>query len=330
MGIVEVVAPDEASRFTGYGAELAEIQRIRAQKIQPTARALHLKAHLGAVGKLVVNAGTQARLGVFESERSWPVYVRFSNGSSQHQSDKKPDVRGFAVKLVGVPGRKIISGLEDAVTQDFLFINDPALPFRDPEEFMAFVRAAQGGPAKLLPRLISGVGFRRAFAILRRAISSPKVTSFAGHTFHTAAPISFGTTAAKLALVPAPSEALPAIAGDDFLRGDLVRRLRAGALSWSLKAQFFVDEQSTPIEDASVVWAGPWTDLGTLTLFKQDPESARGQQVSELVESFSFDPWHSLPAHRPLGAIMRARAGAYRASVMERKAAAEPTTVIEL
>jgi hypothetical protein len=38
----------------------------------------------------------------------------------------------------------------------------------------------------------------------------------------------------------------------------------------------------------------------------------------------SFDPWHALEAHRPLGAMMRARNHAYRVSTKERQAAAEP------
>jgi hypothetical protein len=50
-------------------------------------------------------------------------------------------------------------------------------------------------------------------------------------------------------------------------------------------------------------------------------------------EDASFNPWHSLPDHQPLGGINRARRGAYETSVAERrringvsnKANAEPT-----
>ncbi|HEX3851826.1 MAG TPA: catalase [Polyangiaceae bacterium] len=328
MGFHETIAADESLRFEGYGGELAELQKKRAGS---PAHALHLKAHLGAVGEFTVNAAEGARCGVFDQKgEAFPVYVRFSNGSSHRQSDKEADVRGFAVKLVGVEGQKLISGLEHEQTQDFLFINDPAIPFRDPQEFMAFVRAAQGGPALLVPKLFLGVGIGRGFSILKRALSSPKVESYATHAFHTAAPIAFGDSAAKLGLFPISSPVFPASKGDGALREDLVARLRNGPLSWSLRAQLFVDDTSTPIEDASLVWSGPWLDLGTLTLPKQDPDSARGQEISALVETLSFDPWHSLEAHRPLGAIMRARAVAYRHSVLGRKAAAEPKTVLSL
>ena len=49
-----------------------------------------------------------------------------------------------------------------------------------------------------------------------------------------------------------------------------------------------------------------------------------------LVEQLSFDPWHAIAEHRPLGAIMRARAVAYGPSVIARKAAPEPRSVIQL
>jgi hypothetical protein len=293
---------------------------------------MHVKQHVGAIGELKVSAPPEARHGVFaEPDARWPVYVRFSNGAGARQPDGPPDARGFAVKLVGVPGKKLIEGLEDELTQDFLFIDTPALPFQNPEQFMAFVRAAKDGPAKLLPGLIAGFGFFKAIGILWGAITAEKVKSFATHAFHTGAPIAFGSTAAKLGLFPLPNDAPPpSVGGGDYLRDDLVARLGAGELSWSLRAQPFVDESTTPIEDTSVVWSGPWVELGTLTLPRQDPDSARGKEVSELVNRMSFDPWHAIEAHRPLGAIMRARRAAYAPSVIGRKALPEPRSMMAL
>ncbi len=331
MSFHESIAPDEGERFEKFAAELADIQRARAQKTGTMARALHLKPHIGAVGELVIEAAEAARAGVFAtSGQRWPLYVRFSNGSSAHQADKAPDVRGFALKLVGVPGQKIIPGLEQEVTQDFLFIDQPAIPFRDPNEFMTFVRSAKDGPLKLLPRMIAGFGLRRTFQVLGQTLKAPKVTSFATHAFHTAAPISFGGLAAKLALFPVGNPPSPPTSGDDALRADLIARLKAGPLTWALRAQLFQDDVTTPIEDTSVVWAGPWVELGKVTLPRQDPESARGQEITALVQQLSFDPWHAIQEHRPLGAIMRARAVTYKSSVLARKAAAEPKSVLAL
>jgi hypothetical protein len=324
----EVIAPDEPRRFEAFAREIAAMQTEAATGKPGPLRVLHVKQHVGLVGTLAVKAVERLRAGVFASERSFPVYVRLSNGAGRAQADGAPDVRGFAIKLVGVPGRKLIPELASAETQDFLFINDPTIPFRTPDEFMAFQRAAKHGPLTLLPRLIAGLGFRRAFAILRSALKSPKVRSYGTHTFHTAAPLAIADQAAKLALFPQPTSERAPSRGADYLRSDIVGRLKVGQLSWSLRAQLHLDERTTPIEDTSVTWTGPWYDLATLTIPRQDPDSVRGKEISELVTQLSFDPWHAIEAHRPLGAIMRARRVAYAASVMGRKAAPEPTTVL--
>lgn len=328
----ETIAEDEAARFSRYASELRGMQKAHARGGR-TPRALHAKQHVGAVGQLAVlqQAGLPGPA-LFARSATWPVYVRFSSGSGARQHDGVADVRGIAVKLVGVPGKKLIPGLEGKRTQDFLFIQVPATPFRGPDEFVSFVRIASRGKALLVPRLIGAFGLARTFSILGTLAKMPKVTSMATARFYTATPIRFGETAAKLALFPL-STATGSGAGPDALRADLVSRLNAGPVEYSLRAQLFVDEAATPIEDASVVWPeakSPFVELGRLTLPRQDVLSSRGREIEELVERLSFDPWHAVEELRPLGAMMRARSHAYRESVLERQAAAEPEEVLGL
>ena len=329
----ETIAPDESARFEAYAQELRVVQQQHASKSEHTqARALHTKSHLGAVGTLTIGAVPDAlRAGVFATPRTYSVFVRFSNGGPGRHSDRKPDVRGIGLKLVGVEGAKIIAGLEGALTQDFLLIPVAALPVRDPHEFMTLLRLGQRGQALLVPRLIGALGFRRALSIVRGALKIPKIRSMATTRFYTGAPLLIGDVAVKLAMFPA-ANAAPATPGKgpDALREDLVTRLKAGPIRYTLYAQCFVDEATTPIEDSAVVWpenTSPQIPLAELVLPAQDVTSEAGKAIESQVESLSFDPWHALPAHRPLGAIMRARAPAYRESVMQRGAAAEPTEV---
>jgi len=329
----ETIAGDEAVRFARYASELREMQKVRAHNGK-TSRALHAKQQIGAVGQLVVAQQPGAlRPALFAQPAIWPVYARFSNGSGARQHDSVADVRGIAIKLVGVPGKKLIPGLEDERTQDFLFIQVPATPFRDPDEFVSFVRIATKGKALLVPRLIGAFGLGRALSLLGDLASMPKVGSMATARFYTAAPIRFGETAAKLALFPLSTAAGTSGEGRDALRTDLVSRLNVGSIEYSLRAQFFVDEATTPIEDASVVWPEaktPFLELGRLTLPRQDVLSSRGREVEELVERLSFDPWHAVEELRPLGAMIRARSHAYRESVLERQAAPEPGEVLSV
>ncbi len=162
----ERIAPDEEARFERYAEMLRSLQRARAKG--KAARALHAKANVGCYGVLTIAADLPEPLrhGLFAAPRSHECFIRFSNGAGAHQSDTKPDVRGVAIKVLGVPGKKLIPGLEDATTQDFLLIRTSAMAFRSVDEFVAVVWASRS-PALALPRLIGALGFSRTLGLLR-------------------------------------------------------------------------------------------------------------------------------------------------------------------
>ena len=323
----EVVVADEAERFERHAAALAALQRRRPRAEGGFDRALHAKPNLGLLATLEVlpDLPAHARQGLFAAPTTYQAVVRYSNGAGHRQSDRKPDVRGLAVKVFGVEGKKLIPGLEDATTQDFLAIRTPVVPMRDADEFMAIVRASTT-PALLPLRLIGGLGLRRGVGIIKAALTSLRQPQapLAATSYYSALPIKFGPYAVQYAFAATESAAPYQVASADQLGADLAVRLRERAVVYDLQVRFYLDPASTPIEDASVAWTSPWSTVGRLTLPPQDSASARGQRVTAFVETLAFDPWHALEDHRPLGNIMRARNVAYRVSTQTRQAAAEP------
>jgi Catalase len=327
----EIVPEGEGARFERHAEALRDLQRKRA-KGGRTERALHAKGNAGVEAELAVlsNLPEYARIGLFAEPGTYKAYVRFSNGSGAVQHDAKGDVRGVAVKVVGAPGKKIIPGLEDAKTQDFLLIKSPATPFRDADEFVSLVVAA-ANPITLLPMLIGQRGLRGAFRFLKKlskGVSQP-ITSVATTGYYSALPIKYGPYAVHYALRPhaAPEPGAKKGVTPDYLGEDLAARLRKGPIVYDFRVQFFINDKKTPIEDASVEWKeedAPFLTIARLTLPQQDMGSARGRKVASMVEAFSFDPWHATEDFRPLGNMMRARNHAYRLSTQERGAAAEP------
>jgi catalase len=325
----EDIAPDENERFARHAAFLGELQR-RHDRRAGAGRALHRRAHVGVEATLEV-AGElppEARAGLFARPGRYRAYVRTSNGSAAHQADDKPDIRGLAVKVVGVPGKKLIPGLEDAPTQDFLFIQLPAIAFRNADEFVGFVRAVSR-PLLAVPRLVAGFGLGGTVALMSRlrAALGPRIASLAEQRFYTALPIRMGDHAGKLGLVPVGPAAAQPRTGPTYLADELAARLAAGPVRYDVVVQLYRDAQTTPIEDASVEWteaAAPPIRVARLTLEQQDVSSPRGRKVAAYVEKLAFDPWHALVEHRPLGDIMRARNHAYRVSTQNRGAAGEP------
>lgn len=323
----ETIAPDEEARFKGYAEELRAMQSRAANGAKP-GRALHLKAHTGAAAELTVRADipSEIRVALFAEARTFKGFVRYSNGVGARQKDGMPDVRGLALKLVDVPGAKIIPGLESATTQDLLFITVPAFSVGTPDEFLKLLRVVEKGPLKLVPGLISAFGLGRAFKLLKDFATRPQPSSLATARFYTVAPTKLGPFAAKFMLEPAAQGGNIAT-GPDGYRTDLVKRLKETAISYTLKVQLYADATSTPIENVAVEWptsVSPWIDVATLTVPKVDVTSAEGAAIEKSVEEMSFDPWHTTEEMRPLGSIMRARKFAYYTSVVARGASAEP------
>jgi hypothetical protein len=325
----EQIAPDENERFERLASELNSIQKKRGATSGRSDRALHAKgfgveAELATLGDLP----DAARVGIFAAPATYNAFVRFSNGGGARQADKKGDVRGVAIKVLGVPGKKLIPPLADAQTQDFLLIRTPTMPLRTPDEFVALVRAAQT-PALLPFRLIGSIGFGRTLSALPKLASglSAQLRPVSETQYFSVLPIMWGKHAVKLTLRPRdPADgALPKRASPDFLALELNARLARGPVAYDLGVQFYEDEATTPIEDPTVEWATPVVNVARLTLPQQDPTSKRGIKIGEFIETLSFDPWHAPMEFRPLGAMMRARNPAYRMSTQERHAAGEPT-----
>jgi hypothetical protein len=174
--------------------------------------------------------------------------------------------------------------------------------------------------------LIGALGFGRAIKLIRAALAGLKApqASLAGTSYFSALPIRYGTYAVQFAFAAKDPPTPVSIVSATDLGDGLAARLREGPVHYEFRIRFYTDPSATPIEDASVEWSSPWLTVGKLTLPQQDPSSARGRKIGELVEQLSFDPWHAREDLRPLGNIMRARNVAYRTSTQARGALPEP------
>ncbi len=319
----ENVAPDEAERFARYGQQFAAIQARKSKKYG-AGRALHRKQLMAAQGTLQVLADLPefARQGLFAEPRSFDAWVRLSNGGMDRVADSKPDIRGFALRALGVSGDSAL-GNGAAVSQDFALINQEVFGFSSSAEFVDFVVAASNGGGALIKHLIKRYGLlggpRRILKLA--ATMGKKFSGFATEAMYSAAPIACGPYAVRVRLVPSPDNGpASAQAGQDW-GADFGALLRTKPLQWDLQLQPFVDMQRTPIEDASVNWPSPYTTVARLTLLQQDSNSAEGQALAQKIENAVFDPWQALAEHRPLGDVPRARQVVYFESQKGRGAA---------
>lgn len=319
-GWQEVISPDEAQRHAEAARAMAEMQKRKDERFG-AGRALHRKAVAALRGRLRVLGGlpAHARHGLFAEPGEHEVWVRLSNGAMDKQSNRTPDIRGFAMRVFGVDGEAALGGRTDH--QDLSLINQTAFAFPDSRHFFGLVLAAGRGPAALLGWVFKTFGLVGGIKRLKQlaATAGKPFSGFATEPFGSTLPLSCGAAAVKLRLLPPAGLAPRANVNGDWA-GDLAAHAAAGPLVYRLQLQFFVDEARTPIEDASVEWpeaVAPFVDVAELTL--QAP-SADADFIAQ-VEAGVFDPWQALAVHRPLGEIMRARKAAYFASQQTRGAA---------
>lgn len=318
----EKSTPGEAERYAAYAAQFRQVQARRSER-WGAGRALHRKQLAAAQGTLEVldSLPAFARHGLFARAHDYEVIVRLSNGGLDRTKDSMPDIRGFALRVLGVQGPAALGG--EASCQDFTLINQEAFAFAGSAEFVDFVMAAAQGNGALFRYIFKRYGLLgapRQLGRMARVVNRP-FSGFATETLFSTLPMANGPYAVRVRLVPAGTNGAPSRQARQDWGRDFSDRLRRGPLHWDLQLQYFAEESLTPIEDASVNWPTPYTTVARLMLPQQDTGSPEGQALAQRAEAGVFDPWQALAEHRPLGDVQRARKVVYFESQKGRGAA---------
>ena len=315
----------EQYKFGSQAAEEAEfrqhVERVQAaqqelsQRHVPPVnrRVFHTKSHGCLMGTLTLRPDRPAsvRQGLFSDggKQRYNVLARFSNGVGEVRHDLKPDVRGIALKIFGVQEVESDAGSVTESCVDWLMTNSPNPFGRDQQEFVEFMEANLH-PLTKLPLFL--LEHPRVAALLLKATSVP-VASLATQQYWSGHPYLLGPDRAmKFNVKPAAGVAagsVTEILGADHLREDLLRRLQAGPVRFSLNVQVEITPEVTPIEDALI----EWEESQSPSMAVADLELTR-ELAGMDADALSFTPAHFIAAHRPLGNLARGRLFTYRAS----------------
>lgn len=250
---------------------------------------------------------TEFKEGIFgTAPMTYSSWVRYSPASADVHAPDGKGVYGFAIKLMGVEGRKILKGRENEGTQDFLLANFPSFLVSNIGEYAGLQKKHLIEVAKAMPKL--------------SVMKGQKVSDLGEESFFSMSSYALGErTAVKYKVAPCrkanpqpPKEGLE----DDFLTKRLESRLNNEELCYKFFGQQYIDDRKTPVENPKVEWKeSKFVELATITIPRQQFTSKNQQ---EFCENLTFTPWHSLAEHRPLGSLNRARKAVY-ASVSERR-----------
>lgn len=251
----------------------------------------------------------ELRHGVFAEPKSYPCWVRLSNGAQHAARDNKRDIRGFAIKLMGVPGYKLLPGEHDATTQDFLLFSMPIFFTSTAKEFFGLIKAAN---TNLLAQLLFGLTHPRvSLAVLR---SLKRYGSLLEAKFWSTTPYRLGEIAVKYVIQPRSDERtpIPSKPGRNYLREAADRTLAGKEVLYDFFVQVQKDACREPIENALVEWKERLSPLHRVATIRIPKQRVATDERNQVAENIAMNIWHSLEAHRPLGNVNRSRGVIYQ------------------
>lgn len=277
------------------------------------------------------NCPSELRYGILDGRaKEFAALVRFSNGFPKVRSDLIPDVRGMAIKLPDVK-----EGLVAGGGQDFLLATAEAFFGRSAVDFADFVPVAESN-LKVARYFLRRGRLRGGFRLVQ-SMTTP--ASPLGLHYFSQTPYLLGPHVVKYSArptIPRSSKHDPwylrpvlrtvlswlafglsflnfsALFPDTFLFRSLKGDLDRGPVEFEFFVQVWPDLATLPtwaVEDPTRAWPFAWTKVATLVL---SPEESGLESGLTRAEPMTFQPWHALEEHRPLGGINRARGRIYK------------------
>ncbi|HYT26005.1 MAG TPA: catalase family protein [Actinomycetota bacterium] len=293
---------------------IAEMSAFTREHYAPGAalRAGNTKTYGVVRGELAVRRDVPERLrhGIFAAPRTYRAWVRFAGPGPLAPPDLDDNgVLSIGIKLMGVEGPKLLD--HERWTQDLTGISAPTFTTPDVVE-----------NAKLQRRVREGVPvwyFLDPFdshlldGIMQGLWSKTHANPLEAQYYSCAAYLLGEGQAMQYSVRPraAPTSRVPRRPGPDYLRAAMAATLARQAVELDLLVQLQTDPFRMPVENASVRWPerrSPFVPVATLRLPSQRFDSPA--QLA-LADSLSYNPWHCIPAHRPLGNQNRARKAIY-------------------
>jgi hypothetical protein len=250
------------------------------------------------------------RQGLFAQPRTYPVWVRFAGPGPLAPPDMEDNgVLSIGIKVMGVEGEKLLD--DEKMTQDFTGISAPTFTTPNVVENLKLQRLVAAGTPVLY--FLNPFDSHLLDAVMQGLWSQTQTSPLEVPYYSCVAYLLGEGQAIHYCVRPRSNRVskVPRNPSPNYLREAMARTLARTEVLFDFLVQLQTDPHRMPIEDASVRWPerlSPFVAVATLRLPTQTFDS--GAQLA-FAGNLSYNPWHSLAAHRPLGNQNRARKRIY-------------------
>jgi len=273
------------------------------------------KTHGIVRGEFIVhdNLPSQFRHGIYAEPHTYHAWVRFSGPGPYITPDiDDPGFFSISIKLMGVPGPKLME--EEKFTVDMFGVCTATFVTADTIANAQLQRASVQNAA-----IFHFLNFRKPHLLdlIMQSLFMKTQTSPFEAPYFSCVPYLLGEGQAMQYSVWPKSKKrsriprLPFRPPDDYLRQAMVAALTAGDVEFDIRLQLQTDPHLMPIENNAVLWPeklSPRVSVATLRLPRQQFDSTA---QLEFARKLSYNPWHTIAEHRPLGNQSRARRRMY-------------------
>jgi hypothetical protein len=311
----ERIAPDEAA-ITDSIIELMAAYMRTHDRPGGYQRVGQTKTYGVVRGEVVIrdDVPDALRAGIFARAQTYPAWVRFSNAGPNSPPDIDDiGVVSIGVKLMGVPGTKLLD--DERYTQDLLGVCTPT-----------FVTPDTRANAKLQAQILAGTPLfyfcdpsdPHVLDALMQSLWSKTQRNPLGVRYYSCVPYLLGEgRAMQYSIRPAqplnpPVPRVPLRPPDDYLRDAMRATLAERGVEFGLFVQQQTDPHAMPIENAAVRWPERLSPSVPVATLRIPPQTFDSPEQMRFAGYLSYNPWHALVEHRPLGSQNRARLRVYQ------------------
>jgi hypothetical protein len=253
------------------------------------------------------------RRGLFAEPRAFRAWVRFA-GPGPYVTADIDDV-GFmsmSIKVMGVPGPKLLE--DEKSTQDMLCVSTPTFVTPDTRANVELQRWSSKNAA-----IFYFYNFRHPHvldSIMQFLWTKTQSSPLEGEYFSCVPYLLGEGQAMQYSFRPVRSARtrvprLPLRPPDNYLRDAMVATLHERDVEFDIFIQLQTDPFRMPIENNAVLWPtrrSPRVPAAVLRIPKQTFDSPEQLAFARVL---TYNPWHCLADHRPLGNQSRARRKMY-------------------